>query len=75
MNSGDTRIPAIPGTWRNCEAGEAGEEGEAVAEVIEARLRTGRPLAAAEWIARHEAELGRQLMPAKRGPKPRQPGN
>ena len=41
------------------DASDVGPEGEAVADAIEARLRTGRPLAAEEWIARHEASLGR----------------
>lgn len=53
------------------EAGEAGEEAERIAEAIEARLRTGRPLAAEAWIARREAELERALAPRKRGRKPR----
>lgn len=61
--------------WRamlrhGAEFGDADAVGEAMAEAIEARLRTGRPLAADEWIARHEAELGRPLRPQKRGPKP-----
>jgi putative transposase len=51
------------------EAGGVGEEGEAVVEAIEARLRTGRPLAADEWIARQEQTTDRRLRPAKRGPK------
>lgn len=53
------------------EAGGASDEGEAVAEAIEARLRTGRPLAAEDWIAAQEAATGRALAPRKRGPKPR----
>ena len=62
--------------WRamlrhGAELGEAGEREEAVAEAIEARLRTGRPLAAEEWIERHEQALARPLAPRKRGPKPR----
>ena len=32
---------------------------------------TGRPVGAAEWIARLEAETSRVLAPEKRGPKPR----
>jgi putative transposase len=51
------------------EAGGTGEEGEALAEAIEARLRTGRPLGADEWIAAQEETSGRRLTPAKRGPK------
>ncbi len=66
---------ALP-NWRamlrhGVEAGGVSAEGEAVAETIEARLRTGRPLAADEWIARHEAALGRRLRRAKPGPKPK----
>ncbi len=53
------------------EAGDVGEHGEALAEAIEARLRTGRPLAAAEWVEDQEAALGRKLAQAKRGPKPK----
>jgi len=52
-------------------AADAGAEDEAVAEEIEARLRTGRPLAAADWIARQEAALCRPLAPQKPGRKPR----
>lgn len=51
------------------EAGASGADGEAVSEAIEARLRTGRPLAAAEWIAHQEAATGRSMRPAKPGPK------
>lgn len=53
------------------EAGGASEEGQRVVEAIEARLRTGRPLAAPDWIARQETALARPLAPAKRGRKPR----
>jgi len=53
------------------EASDLGPEGEAAAAAIEARLRTGRPLAAEEWIARQEAALDRQLAPARRGRKPK----
>lgn len=38
---------------------------------IEARLRTGRPLADAEWIAAMETRMGRQLAPGRPGPKPK----
>jgi urease accessory protein UreF len=51
------------------EAGGTGEEGEALAEAIEARLRTGRLLGADEWIAAQEETSARRLTPAKRGPK------
>jgi putative transposase len=56
------------------DAGGASAAGESVSEAIEARLRTGRPLAGQEWIARQEAALGRTMTPAKRGPKPRRDG-
>ena len=45
-------------------------EGEAVADAIEARLRTGRPMGGAEWIAEMEDRQGRPLAPKRRGPKP-----
>lgn len=56
---------------RGLEAGGLDTAGEAVADAIEARLRTGRLLGAEEWIARQEAECGRRLTPARPGPKPR----
>jgi putative transposase len=43
---------------------------EAAAAAIEARLRTGRPLAEAEWIAQHEAALDRPLAPRRPVRKP-----
>ena len=43
----------------------------ATVAVIEARMRTGRPLASPEWIAVAEAAIDRKLGPQKRGPKPR----
>ena len=49
---------------------DAGGEAEAMAETIEARLRTGRPLAAEQWIEAQEEALDRRLAPQKRGPKP-----
>jgi putative transposase len=36
---------------------------------IEARSRTGRPLAEPEWIAEAEAAMGRKMAPGKPGPK------
>lgn len=62
--------------WRaflrhGAELGDAGRDGEALAEAIEARLRTGRPLGADEWVEAQEAALGRPLRPGKRGPKPK----
>lgn len=64
------------GNWRamlrhGLEAGDADAAGEVALEAIEARLRTGRPLATDEWIARHEQSLDRKLAPQKRGPKTR----
>ena len=61
--------------WRamlhhGAELGDADAAGEALAEAIEARLRTGRPLAAAAWVARQEASLDRPLARRKPGPKP-----
>ncbi|RYE47541.1 MAG: transposase [Hyphomicrobiales bacterium] len=53
------------------EAGDLHAGGEDVAEAIEARLRTGRPLAADAWIAQQERVMERALTPAKRGPKPK----
>lgn len=50
------------------EAGGIGEDGVALAEAIEARLCTGRPLAAHAWIAHQESALGRPLKPARPGP-------
>ncbi len=40
-------------------------------EAIEARTRTGRPLASPEWIAAAEAAMARKLGPERRGPKVR----
>ena len=62
--------------WRamlrhGAEYGDADADAEALAETIEARLRTGRPLAAAEWLERQEAELNRALRPRKPGPRPK----
>lgn len=66
--------------WRallrhGAELADAGEEAEAMAEAIEARLRTGRPLATDEWIALQEQSLDRKLAPQKRGPKGRGNGS
>ena len=48
---------------------EAADESAAVA-AIEARMRTGRPLAEPEWIEDMEARIARKLAPQKRGRKP-----
>jgi len=45
-------------------------EGEAVADAIDARLRTGRPMGGAEWIGELEDRQSRPLAPQRRGPKP-----
>jgi putative transposase len=47
------------------------DETATIAE-IEARLRTGRPLAMPEWIATAERDIHCTLGPAKRRPKPRE---
>jgi putative transposase len=54
---------------RGLEAGDLGPEGEAAADAIEARLRTGRPLAEAEWISAQEEATGRSLAPRRPGRK------
>ena len=66
--------------WRamlrhGAELADAGPPAEAMAEAIEARLRTGRPLAADEWIAEQEEVSGRAMAPRKRGPKARSEAN
>jgi hypothetical protein len=43
-------------------------------EQIEARARTGRPLASPERIAEAEAAMDRKLGPQKRGPKAKEGG-
>lgn len=79
--SGDplTDVPALGKHVRNwrallrhgAEGSDVGPEGEAVADAIEARLRTGRPLGVAEWIAEQEKLAGRPLAPRKPGRKKR----
>ena len=66
---------AVP-NWRallelGLEAGVLEDAGLQQAEAIKQRLRTGRPLGTAAWIAGHEDGLGRTLQPAKRGRKAR----
>ena len=46
-----------------------GPAGEVAANAIEARLSTGRPLAAAAWIAEQEKAQGRTMARGKPGPK------
>lgn len=50
---------------------EAGESAEDDLAIIEARIRTGRPLASPEWIAEAEMAMKRKLGPERRGPKPK----
>ena len=52
---------------------EAGDSSEGDA-AIEARMRTGRPLASPEWIADAEAAMARTLGPMKRGRKAKAEG-
>ncbi len=74
-----TDMSALKGVARNwramlrhgLDAGELGPTGEAAAEAIEARLRTGRPLATDEWIAAQEQSTGLRLRRSKPGPKPK----
>jgi putative transposase len=75
-----TDMAALDGVVKNwramlrhgLEAGDIGSEGEAVADAIAARLRTGRPLAADEWIAAQEQSTGQRMRRAKPGPKPKE---
>ena len=46
------------------------EDEEAVQALLNSRT-TGRPVGAAEWIKTLEAQTGRTLAPARRGPKPK----
>jgi hypothetical protein len=65
-----------PGACRKAKSAASLDEArEAQAATIERRLRTGRPLAEAEWSAGHEAALGRPLAPRKPGRKPRADGS
>jgi putative transposase len=52
------------------EAGDLDASGEAAILAVEARLRTGRPLAADAWIAQQEVGLGRAMAERRPGPKP-----
>ena len=52
------------------EAGGTDAAGEEGAKTIEARLRTGRPLAAEAWIEKQEQRFGRRLRPRRPGPEP-----
>ena len=71
-----TALKGAASNWRamlrhGLAVGDLASSGDEEAEAIEARLRTGRPLAAEEWIARQENAMSRKLRPAKRGPKAR----
>jgi putative transposase len=46
-------------------------EDEAAVMAIRRSRSTGRPVGAADWIEALEAQTGRRLAPARRGPKPR----
>jgi putative transposase len=71
-----SRTDLAVGNWRGMlrygwEAGDMDADGAAAHAAIEARLHTGRPLAAPEWVAHMEANSGRALAARKRGPKPK----
>lgn len=74
-----TDMEALKGVVRNwramlrhgLEAGDVTVEGETVTNAIEARLRTGRPFAAEQWIEGQELAIGKRLRPMKPGPKPK----
>ena len=74
-----TDLAALTGlipNWRamlrhGLEAGALDPRGEQVAQAIEQRLATGRPLGTAPWIALQAANLGRALTPGKRGRRAR----
>lgn len=51
-------------------AGDLSEAEAEAGEAIEARLSTGRPLAADDWIAEQEKAQGRAMARARPGPKP-----
>jgi putative transposase len=58
--------------WRALlRAGAEAMDDPATVEAIEARIRTGRPLASAEWIEEAEVAMDRKLGPQRRGPKPK----
>ncbi|WP_408015282.1 hypothetical protein [Sandaracinobacteroides hominis] len=69
-------LPLLLRNWRSMlkhgwEATDLKESGEAVADAIESRLRTGRPLGPEHWISEMEQQAGRPLAAQRRGPKPR----
>lgn len=76
VDDGFTDRTALAGVHRNwramlCHGAEAGDA-DAVAEaVIEAAMRTGRPLGDAAFVERLEEESGRVLRRQKPGPKAR----
>ncbi len=70
-----TDVAALGKHVRNWRAllriGVDAEGDRADVDTIEARMRTGRPLASPEWIAGAETAMARTLGPARRGPKPK----
>ena len=69
-----TDVAALGSHVRNWRAylklGAEAMDDPATVAAIEARIRTGRPLASPEWIAAAEAAIERKLGPQRRGPKP-----
>ena len=43
--------------------------------IIEAAMRSGRPVGGAAWIKTLESETGRDITPKRRGPKPKAPNS
>lgn len=68
-----TDVAALGAHVRNWQAmlrvGLEAMDDPASVEAIEARMRTGRPLAEPEWIAEMETRIARKLGPIKPGPK------
>ena len=65
-------LSAHVGNWRAMlRVGLEAMDDPGEVEAIEARIRTGRPLADADWIAEMEARIDRKLAPQRRGPKSR----
>jgi putative transposase len=61
------------GNWRAMlKVGLEAMDDPSTVDDIEARSRTGRPLASPEWIAAAEAAMDRKLGLQRRGPKPRE---
>ena len=65
-------LGAHVGNWRALlRIGLESMDDPAAIDAIEARIRTGRPLAEPQWVADMEGRLARKLSPMKRGPKPK----